>query len=404
MGKRSKPVARLTISNARSTPQSRFPLVTLGFRPFFLGASLFSVVTIALWMAVYVFGLVLPLENLTPSQWHAHEMIYGYSMAVIAGFLLTAVRNWTRIQTPSGTPLMALFSLWAAPRILFLFGTTYVFIAAILDLLFMLLLTGAVLFPIIKVKQWRQAGVMAKLIFLAGGHVMFFLGIGGYVERGVYWSLYGGLYLVIGLIMTMGARIIPTFIQNGVGYEVELYNAKWLGITSLLLYLVFFVSEMFLSKESLTAWVSAGLFVVTTIRLLGWHTAGLWKKPLLWSLFLAFIFIDAGFLLFAVRPFLGLAKFIPMHAMAFGGIGLITLGMMARVSLGHSGRSIHNPPKILLYSFLAIALGAMVRVGVSVIDAGHYSTWMAVAQSCWVLGFVLFVVPYAPILVGPDIE
>ncbi len=353
-------------------------------------------------MAVYVFQLPLPLHHLSSSQWHAHEMIYGYSMAVIAGFLLTAVRNWTQIQTPSGPPLMLLFSLWATPRILFLFGTTYIFIGAVLDLVFMLFLTGAVLYPIIKVKQWRQLGVMAKLIFLAGGQLLFLLGVGGYVERGVYWSLYGGLYLVIGLIMTIGARIIPNFIQNGVGYEVELYNGKWSGMASLLLYLLFFVSEMFLSKENLTAWISGGLFVVTTVRLLGWHTAGLWKKPLLWSLFLAFIFIDIGFLLFVVRPFLGLAKFIPMHAMAFGGIGLITLGMMARVSLGHSGRSIQNPPKTLVYSCVAIALGAIVRVGVSVIDAEHYATWMAVAQSCWIFGFLLFVISYAPILTAPD--
>ena len=397
-------MTRLTISSARSTPRSRYSLLTLGFRPFFLGASLFAVVTIALWMAVYVFGVALPLENLTPSQWHAHEMIYGYSMAVIAGFLLTAVGNWTHIQTPSGPPLMLLFSLWAAPRILFLFGTTHVFTAAVLDLVFMLFLTNAVLSPIIRVKQWRQTGMMAKLIFLAVGQILFLLGVGGYVERGVYWSLYGGLYLVIGLIMTMGARIIPNFIQSGVGYEVKLYNGQWLGMASLLFYLVFFFSEMFLSNKYLTAWVSGGLFVVTAVRLWGWHTTGLWKKPLLWSLFLAFVFIDIGFLLFAVRPFLGLAKFIPMHAMAFGGIGLITLGMMARVSLGHSGRNIHNPPKTLVYSCLLIALGAVVRIGVSVIDAGHYSMWTAVAQSCWILGFGLFVHSHAPILIGPDAE
>jgi uncharacterized protein involved in response to NO len=375
---------------------------TLGFRPFFLGASVFATVTIALWMAMYVFGFGLPLEYLTPPQWHAHEMIYGYCVAVIAGFLLTAVTNWTQIPTPRGGPLMALYGLWVIPRILFLFGTKFVFIAAVFDLVFMVLLTGAVLSPIVKVKQWRQAGVMAKLIFLAGGHLLFLLGIAGILERGVYWSLYGGLYLVIGLIMTMGARIIPTFIENGVGYSVELYRGKWLGVMSLLLYLIFFVSELFLSSESLTVWTSGALFVVTTIRLWGWHTAGLWKKPLLWSLFLAFIFIDIGFLLFAVRPLLGTAKFIPMHSMAFGGIGLITLGMMARVSLGHSGRNIQAPPRTLPYAAGAIAVGAVIRVGVAVLDAGHYSQWIAAAQVLWILGFLLFLISYAPILLQPD--
>jgi uncharacterized protein involved in response to NO len=377
-------------------------LFTLGFRPFFLGASIFSAITIGLWMAIYVFHFSLPLENLTPSQWHAHEMIYGYSLAVIAGFLLTAVRNWTQIQTPRGVPLFILFSLWAAARVLFLFGTKYILAAAFLDLSFMLFLTAAVLHPIIKTRQWRQIAVVAKLVFLALGHVVFYLGVAGAVERGVYWGLYGGLYLVIGLIMTMGARVIPSFIQNGVDADVELYNPRWVGIASLLLYLFFFISELFLTNEYLTASLAAGLFAVTTFRLFGWHTPGIWKKPLLWSLYLSLAFIDLGFLLFSIRPFLGLAKFIPMHAMAFGGIGLVTIGMMARVSLGHSGRSIHNVPRTLSYSCAAIALGAVVRVGVSVIDATRYANWIAVAQTLWVFGFLLFVFSYAPILIGPD--
>jgi uncharacterized protein involved in response to NO len=200
----------------------------------------------------------------------------------------------------------------------------------------------------------------------------------------------------------MGARVIPSFIQNGVGTEVVLYNPRWIGIASLLLYLFFFISELFLSKEYLTAALAAGLFAVTTIRLFGWHTPGIWKIPLLWSLYLSLVFIDLGFLLFSVRPLLGLAKFIPMHAMAFGGIGLVTIGMMARVSLGHSGRSIHNVPQTFSYSCAAITLGAVVRVGVSVIDAGRYTNWIAVAQTLWVSGFLLFVLSYGPILIGPD--
>jgi uncharacterized protein involved in response to NO len=355
-------------------------------------------------MAVYVFQLSLPLQNLSPSQWHAHEMIYGYSMAVIAGFLLTAVRNWTQIQTPHGSALAVLFSFWAIPRILYLLGTRFIFLAAILDLSFMLTLTVAVFSPIVKTKQWHQLAVVAKLAFLTIGHVIFYLGIWGRVSSGIYWGLYGGLYLVIGLILTMGARLIPFFIQNGVGYEVALYHPKWAGILTMLLYLVFFISELFLHHDNLTAVVSGSLFAVTTTRIIGWHTRGLWRKPLLWSLYLAIVFINIGFLLFAVRPFVGLAKFIPMHAMAFGGIGLVTLGMMARVALGHSGRSIHDAPWTVFYSCVALALGAVVRVGVSVIDAGHYSNWIGVAQALWILGFLLFVYSYAPILIGPDVK
>lgn len=392
----------LSIRGLKVPSQPRFPFLSLGFRPFFLGASVFGIATIAYWMAVYVFRLPLPLSNLSSSQWHAHEMIYGYSMAVIAGFLLTAVRNWTQIPTTRGAWLLVLFSAWAAARVFYFFGTKLVLLAALFDLFFMVFLTAAVLSPIIRAKQWGQSAVVAKLIFLAVGHVSFYLGVWGKIEQGVYWGIYGGLYLVIGLIMTMGARIMPLFIQNGVGYEVRLFHPKWLGFASLLLFLVFFVSELFLGREDLTTVVAASLFLVTTARLIGWHTAGVWKKPLLWSLYLSFVFIDIGFLLFAVRPFLGLGAVIPVHAMAFGGIGLVTIGMMARVALGHSRRNINKPPKVVFYSFLALVLGAIVRVGVSVIDAGHYMTWIAVAQALWMIGFLLFVFAYAPILIGPD--
>jgi uncharacterized protein involved in response to NO len=118
-------VAFVPFPGVKNTHRPSFSLFDLGFRPFFLGASVFACLTIALWMAVYVFQLSLPLQNLSPSQWHAHEMIYGYSMAVIAGFLLTAVRNWTQIQTPRGGPLIVLFSLWWTARILFFFKFYY---------------------------------------------------------------------------------------------------------------------------------------------------------------------------------------------------------------------------------------------------------------------------------------
>ena len=126
---------------------SNFALFNLGFRPFFLGASVFSVVSVFLWMSVFVFQLPLQFTTVNMIQWHAHEMIYGYSMAVIAGFLLTAVRNWTGEQTLSGAGLFGLFLLWVVARIVFLFGTSFIFIAAWFDMLFMLCLISAIAYP-----------------------------------------------------------------------------------------------------------------------------------------------------------------------------------------------------------------------------------------------------------------
>jgi uncharacterized protein involved in response to NO len=374
-----------------------FAFLSLGFRPFFLGASVFSALTIGLWMAVYVFQLSLPLTTLSSSQWHAHEMIYGYGMAVIAGFLLTAVRNWTGLPTPQGGRLAVLFGLWAGARGLYFMGTRFIALAACLDVLFVVALTVVILTRLVRARQWRQTAVGAKLLFLTIGNIVFYLGATGRLDEGIYWGLYGGLYLIISLIMTMGARIIPGFVQNGVGYEVELANPKWVNITSLVLFLFFFIAELFVRNPPLTAMAASGLFVVTSIRLVGWHTPGIWKKPLLWSLYLSFVFIDAGFLLFALSPFFGFSRLIAVHAMTVGGIGLITMGMMARVSLGHSGRSIHNPPSVVAYAFAGLVVGVINRVLFPLIWPASYVTWIAIAQGIWVVSFVLFAISYMPI-------
>ncbi|MDP2247799.1 MAG: NnrS family protein, partial [Nitrosomonadales bacterium] len=143
---------------------SGMALFNLGFRPFFLGASIFALISMTIWMAIYSHPLPIKFESITAMQWHAHEMIYGYGLAVIAGFLLTAVKNWTGIQTLHGKPLLGLFSIWAIARLLLLGGSPYIMFAALADLLFGLLLMFAVVHPIIKTRQWKQMAVLSKLI------------------------------------------------------------------------------------------------------------------------------------------------------------------------------------------------------------------------------------------------
>ncbi len=379
-------------------------LLNLGFRPFFLGAAVFSMISIAFWMGIYIFAFPLHV-GISYVQWHAHEMIYGFGVAVIAGFLLTAVKNWTGIPTLHGFGLLALFTLWALARILFLLGTPFIFIAAIFDLSFILFLTGAVVYPIVKAKQLKkQFGILGNLIFLMVGNIFFYLGVVGFVEQGMYWSIYGGLYLVIGLIIIMGRRVIPFFIEAGVGYPVKFFNSKWLDAAIPLLYLAFFIVQVFVGNRYLSALLSAGLFIMTSVRLIGWHTIGIWKKPLLWSLFVAFLFINLGFLLIALSIFIDLPRIRVIHAFSFGGIGVITLSMMARVTLGHTGRNIQSPPKATTWAFVALIMGAVVRVILPLIAADHYLVWIAVSQVLWISAFLIFVVLYSPMLIKPRID
>jgi len=379
-------------------------LFNLGFRVFFLGATVYSIVTILFWMGIFAFNMPLPLSGLSTFQWHAHEMIFGYAMAVIAGFLLTAVKNWTGIQTVHGIPLAFIFCLWLIARLLFLFGSTFIHIAAIFDLLFILSVIVAAAYPIFKAKNWRQLGILSKLVLLAFANVCFYLGFIGWLEQGLYWGVYGGLYLVIGLILTLGGRVIPFFIQGGVEKSVQLYNPKWITLLGLVIFLVFFISELFLHDKNITGITSVALCILYSVRLVGWYTSGIWKKPLLWSLYLAMLFIVIGFLLFAFSVYAGIPKYLAIHALAYGGIGVMTMSMMARVSLGHTGRNINEPPEMVKYMLAMLIAGTVIRVFLPMIAPDSYLIWIISSQLFWLIAFIMFLIAYAPILIKPRFD
>jgi len=154
-----------TNSTPGNSPNS-FALFQLSFRPFFLSAGLFAVLSISYWMLIYLFNYELSLSGMSTSQWHAHEMVYGYGMAVLAGFLLTAAKNWTGVQTLHGKLLMLLFASWALARGLLFSGSAYLPLAAFFDLLFGLGMTIALAHPIVKVKQWKQLALVIKIALL----------------------------------------------------------------------------------------------------------------------------------------------------------------------------------------------------------------------------------------------
>lgn len=365
---------------------------------------MYSVIAVFVWMLIYAFNISIPMGKLSVFQWHAHEMIFGYSLAVIAGFLLTAVKTWTNIQTLHGRPLAILFVVWVAARILFLLGADFIFYALALDLLFIACLIAAIAIPIIKSRNYKQLGILSKLILVGVANVSFYLGFIGVLDQGIYWGIYGGLYLIIGLILTLGGRVIPFFTKSGVGYPVQLYNPKWLTVAGLLIFLVFFISELFLNNNLLSGYLAVALFIVYFIRLVGWYTPGIWKKPLLWSLHVAMLFIVIGFLLFALSVFSNIPKFIAIHAMAYGGIGMVTVSMIARVSLGHTGRNVNEPPFIVNVILVLLLAGTIVRVLLPLIVSEYYAVWIMLSQILWIIAFVLFAIVYIPIWTRPRID
>jgi len=381
------------------------PLFRLAFRPFFLGAGVFAVVSVFIWMMVYVHGVNFNFSGMSPTTWHAHEMIFGYAMAVIAGFLLTAIKNWTGQQTLRGPGLVVLFSLWLLARVIPLTGMNIpLTVLAGIDVLFMLFLVFAAVMPVLKAKQYKQLGVVSKLVLLLLSNVLFYLGVLGFVEQGVQWGLYSGLYMVMALMFVMARRVIPFFIEKGTDSSVTVQNWMWVDLSSLVLLLALWVIDVFTSYLTATSVIAIMLFVVHAIRLYGWYTNGLWNKPLLWVLYLAYGSLTAGFLLKASEQWFAVSPFLSVHAFAYGGVGIMTIGMMSRVILGHTGRNVFEPPAVLTLCFALMAGGAVVRVLFPLFNNELYAYWIAVSQILWIASFMVFLIVYTPMLIKTRID
>lgn len=383
---------------------SASPLLSVGFRPFFLGAGVFAVVSIGLWSMVYLFQFKMTTAPLSVFQWHAHEMVYGYALAVVAGFLLTAVSNWTGLTTSTGLPLLVMFTCWVAARVLFLFGTQFLLFAGLFDLAFLTLLLVSIARPIIKKRLWVRMAVVSKVFLLLIFNCVFLLGANGGIVNGMDAGVYGGLYLIIGLILTVGKDLLPFFITRGVDYQVTISNFRWLDLTSLGLFLVFFALELTKLYPAISGMLAIGLFLVNILRLSQWHTNGIWARPLLWGLYLSYCFICFGFLLVGLHYFIGVSKYLAIHAFAVGGISVITLSMMSRVALGHTGRDIATPPKLVRFSFLLLIFCACVRVIFPLLIPSMTMDWVRLAFGLWIFAYLTFLWVYAPILLSNRID
>ncbi len=386
------------------------PAFALGFRPFFLAAAVFAVLAIAVWMADTL-GAALPTvvdPGLSPMAWHGHEMIYGYAMAVVAGFLLTASRNWTGRQTLHGWPLFGLCLIWALARLLPFVPAAWALPAmAVSDLVFDAGIMLAVLRPILAARLWPQIGLWSKLVFLLLGNLAFYLGAFDRLEDGGRIGLFIGLYLILSLILTLARRLLPFFIERTVamdgGEAFTPRNERWLDVTVIFLMLGLMIADVFIGQPVLTALLAAALAGLHGRRLAAWHHPIVWRHPLLWVLFLAYAWIIAGFTLFALTPFAPGWRMLAIHAFAYGGIGLMTLGMMARVSLGHTGRDIHRPPAGLRQAFALLVIGTICRVALPVFT-GETTLWIVASQIAWIVAFAIFVRDTLPILTRPRID
>lgn len=385
--------------------QKRPPLAgwapfALGFRPFFLAAGIYAVLLMGLWLGVLQ-GVFIT-GDLSPAVWHGHEMLFGFAVAVMAGFLLTATQNWTGMRTPSGSPLAALFLLWLAGRLSFLIPGIPPGLVAAIDLAFLPVLAGVLALPILKARQLHNYPFPLILLALTAANALVHLENLGWTSGTERLGLHLAVYAVVVVMAVMGGRVIPSFTDNKLRTRARRWKTiEWLVPVATLGALL---GALIAPVSPLTALLAAIAATVHAIRLAGWYTGKVWSVPLLWILHLGYAWIALGFALLALSATgLGAATGSSLHAFTAGGIGTLTLGMMARVSLGHTGRML-EPALLMTPAFVAINLAALIRVALPLFFPAAHVPGMAASGLVWMLAFGLFAAIYTPILLRPRVD
>ncbi|VAX00294.1 NnrS protein involved in response to NO [hydrothermal vent metagenome] len=388
----------------QSSNNSKYAFLDLAFRPFFIGAAGFAIFSMIVWTWIYSFSGDISSNRISPFVWHAHEMIFGYSVAVIAGFVLTAIQNWTGVATVKGKSLLVLFLIWVSARLLATFPILTQQVTALLDISFYSLLLYFAVRPILQVKQYKQLSIVIVLFLLLISNSIYYSGILQLFDNGIYIGLYSGLYLILLLIFIMARRVIPFFIEKGVDENIKIKNYKWLDVSSIVLFIAYAIFDIFKLNQDILMVLAGSLLMLHSIRMLAWYHKGIWRKPLLWSIVLAYGFIVFGFALKLMINYYGFTPYLEIHSFSVGGIALLTLGMMSRVALGHTGRNVFKPPKTVFWMVLLIAIAAFCRVILPIFLPHYYSLIILLSQLFWISAFSLFLIVYFPILIKARID
>ncbi|MCW8278710.1 NnrS family protein [Pseudomonas sp. PCH199] len=372
------------------------PVFSLGFRPFFLAGAMFAVLAVAIW-ALWLYGRLpgaQPVGGML--AWHRHEMPFGFAVAIIAGFLLTAVPNWTGRPGLNGWPLIGLMFVWLLARLAWLMPIPCGFLL-LLQLPFLPLLAAVLGRDLVAAGKRDNYPILLMVMLLAGCQAMTLWGIAtddvGLQRRGVL----AALWLVGALMSVIGGRVIPFFIQRGLNRPAQPAANPWptriLLVSGLLVALTFALGM----KDVPRLWLAA-LFVLMGVlhllRLWRWHDRGMWRVPLLWSLYLSYVWLAvAAFAMASWHAGWMQQQSLATHSLAVGGVGGLILAMIARVSLGHTGRAL-QPSKAIVVGFALVLMAGLSRV----LLVPFSGFGLGVSALLWCSAFGLFLLRYTGIL------
>lgn len=382
---------------------TRLALFAYGFRPFFLLAGLYAVIAIPVWLAI-LWRTSLPLHLLPPQLWHAHEMLYGFVGAALAGFLLTAVPSWTGAKGFAGAPLAAVVVAWLLGRCAFLLsGVLPVWTVVVLELSFLPAL-GALLAPPLVRSRNRNAALLAVLAVLWLADGAFLLGFARDDAPLAMGSLRIAIDVMLLVVTVIGGRIVPSFTANALrlsGETADVRSRAWLERATIVLMVAVPLVDLFQPEGIVAGWLAALVAIAQGARLSGWRSLRTRGDAILWVLHVGYAWLPVGFALKALWLLAG-ANWAAnwLHALTMGVFGTMILAVMTRAALGHTGRPLAVGRNIAA-AYLTLTLGVAVRVFVPAIWPWDYLAVILASGLLWTAAFAIYVIVYAPILALP---
>lgn len=381
--------------------QPSAPFWTAAFRPFFLLASMFAAFAVLIWVAVQ-HGHVIQFSHFNPVTWHAHEMIYGYGLAIIGSFLLTAAKNWTNLPSLGGWRLQVLVGVWLLGRLAPLFLAKLPWLWALVDLSFAPLLFAALMPYLTRKGQKENLIFLAVLTSFFCGNLLVHLDAlhitNGLGQRG----LWLGIDTIVLTIVVMAGRTVPFFMQRAVQDGLPARILPGIEKASVVLVVLFAASDLLFPHRYITALVAFVAAGVLFARWIGWRPLQGLRHRLLWVIFVGYLWLVIGFVLRGLAVFDLVAPGLAVHAIAVGTIGLITYAMISRIGLGHTGRAI-AVSNTLLAGYVLITCASLARVALPLIAPGLYSFGVQLSGVLWAAAFILLAVLYAPLFVRPRV-
>ena len=368
----------------------------LGFRPFYLLAAVFAAIAIPLWLASYA-GL--PTGGLHVGLgWHMHEMVFGFALAVVVGFLYTAGRNWTGLPTPHGAPLMALVALWLAGRAAMLCGPGL--LPALVDWLFLPLAAWPLYQVLRRSGNTRNLFLVGLLALLALANGLFHAAVLGWLPLSLFLPVQAAIFIIVLIESVIGARVIPMFTRNGAP-NIDPNRTPVASPKRALVAVACMAAAAIAWLAGAPAWLTAPLALaasgVSLANLLAWQPQRTVRVPLLWILHLSYAWIGIGFALLAAASLGLLPASAALHALTVGSMAGLIIGMMTRTTLGHTGRALKGGRAEAAMYWL-IQLGALARLLAAVGPASLSMPLLLAAGVCWSLAFGLYACVYAPYL------